>query len=227
MSKLSKRDTLFLVAIGILVVLGGMYWFYVKPARADLTTTTAAAADAQARVDQLSVQLQALTAAAKRPSKVTIADELLLAKAYPYSRNVPIAILQLEDVAKKSHVELSDATPDAGTDYAGVTGTSFSISVTGKFFDVQDFIHRLHSQVLVTPSGKLKVKGRLLAVTKAELSPAGGGGEAGAPTGPADEVTASVTIVMSSRAASGAGGGSATEQPTGNPAPANNSGGNS
>ena len=237
MSKLSKRDSLVLIVFGLVAVLGGLYWFYVKPAKAELSTKTGQVTEAQDNVDQLQSQLNTLTAAAKKPVTRFVGDELRLAKAYPYSTDIPIAILQLEAVAKAAHVKLGDATPDAGTDYAGVTGTAFNIAVSGKFFEVQDFIYRLHNQVhLESPGGPLVINGRLLAVTKADLSPES---EATDVTGATSvqKVKATITVVAFSRAASGApaaggtGGASPSgtpSQPTvGNPQPISNSTGGS
>lgn len=233
MSKLSKRDTILLAVIGLVAVLGGMYWFYVKPARADLTAKTQAAQDSADRVTQLNSELAKLTAITAKPkSPVPIADELRLAKAYPYSEDIPVLILQLEELAKKTNVDLGEATPTAGTDYAGVTGTPFTISVEGKFFDVQDFLYRLHNRVRVDGNGKLRINGRLLAVTKADLSP--GGGDSGSTSGTTatSMVTANITVVAFSRTAAAAAApaadpaAAATSQPTGAPAPATSGGTN-
>ena len=216
MSKLSKRDSTLLTIIAAIVLIGGIYWFYVKPARADLTTKHTAAQEAQDRVDQLGAELQKLTATAAKPRPVSIAEELRLAKAYPYSEDIPVLILQLEDLAKQANVELGDATPAASTDYAGVTGTPFTIAVTGKFFDVQDFLYRMHNRVSLSGNGKLRIKGRMLAVTKADLTPGAGAADSttGATTSTAanQTVSASITIVAFSRTAGAASG--ATDQAT-------------
>jgi hypothetical protein len=220
MSKLSKRDTILLALIGAAVVLGGLFWFYVKPARADLAATKVQTADAQGRVDQLTTELQKLQAAASRPAKTSIADELRLAKAYPYSEEIPVTILQVEELAKQTHVELGPMTPSDGTDYAGVTGTPFSIAVTGKFFDVQDFMYRLHNRVHLDGAGNLKISGRLFAITKASLSPGGDAAATDVATANTKDapITATITVVAFSRsAAGGAGTAAATDSTGGNP----------
>ena len=209
MSKLSKRDSTLLVIIGVIAVVGGLFWFYVKPAKADLKVKQQASLDAQDRVTQLQSELAKLTAAATKPRTVPIADELRLAKAYPYSEDIPILILQIEEIAKKTQVTLGEATPAAGTDYAGVTGTPFTIAVEGKFFNVQDFLYRLHNRVRVDGKGKLRINGRMLAVTKADLTPGEGAGSTGATSASSGStlVSASITVVAFSRTA-GLGGAS-------------------
>ena len=219
MSKLSKRDSTLLVIIGVIAVVGGIFWFYVKPAKADLKVKQQASLDAQDRVTQLQSELARLTAAANKPRTVPIADELRLAKAYPYSEDIPILILQIEEIAKKTQVTLGEATPAAGTDYAGVTGTPFTIAVEGKFFNVQDFLYRLHNRVRVDGNGKLRINGRMLAVTKADLTPgestAGATGTTSTSSG-STLVTASITVVAFSRTAGlgGAGQAAAAAVPT-------------
>ncbi len=223
MSKLSKRDSVLLMVFGLVAVLGGIYWMYVKPAKADLATATTAAQEAEGRLSQLQAELTRLTAAVAKPKHPhPIADELRLAKAYPYSEDIPVLILQLEELAKQTHVKLGEATPSAGTDYAGVTGTPFQLSVDGKFFDVQDFLYRLHNRVRVE-NGRLKIKGRLLAVTKADLSP-GGGEAADAGTSASKSVTASISVVAFSRTA---GAAAPAAQPTAAPAATTTGGTNS
>ena len=232
MSKLSKRDSALLIIFGVIAVVGGMFWFYVKPAKADLKVKQQASVDAQDQVNQLQSELTRLTAMAKRPTTIAIADELRLAKAYPYSEDIPELILQVEDIAKQTKVTLGEATPATGTDYAGVTGTPFTIAVKGKYFNVQDFLYRMHSRVIVDGKGRLRIKGRLLAVTKADLTP-GDGSPAGSTGGTSTttDVSASITVVAFSRTAGGAGAGTATGQsapaaaaaPSGQPS--NNAGG--
>ena len=218
MSKMNKRDSLLLMIIGFVVVVGGIFWFYVKPDKADLQAKQTASAEAQDNVTRLRAELTKLTQETKKPTLVPIADELRLAKAYPYSEDVPVLILQLEDLAKQTKVELDSASPAAGTDYAGVTGTPFSIAVTGKYWDVQDFLYRVHNRVSVDGKGRLEVKGRLLAVTKADLAPAGGDAAAGATTTASTQVTANITIVAFSRTA-GATGGTGAGDPAAPAAP--------
>ena len=231
MSKLSKRDSALLIIFGVIAVVGGMFWFYVKPAKADLKVKQQASVDAQDRVNQLQSELTSLTAMAKKPKTIAIADELRLAKAYPYSEDIPELILQIEDIAKQTTVTLGEATPATGTDYAGVTGTPFTIAVKGKYFNVQDFLYRMHNRVIVDGKGRLRIKGRLLAVTKADLTP-GDGSPAGSTGGTSTttDVSASITVVAFSRTAGGAGAGTtgqsapaAAAAPSGQPS--NNAGG--
>lgn len=212
MSKMSPRDKILLLIMGGLLVLGGLYKFYLSPAKADRTAAEERIATAEGQVSTLQAQLVKLqsdkkgsAAGGKQP--VRLVDKLRLAKAYPYDQDLAATILQIEQIAKDANVQLGEATPDAGTDYAGVTGTSFKIDVTGRFFEVQDFMYRMHNRVTITPFGKLKVKGRLFAITQADLTPeadaaASSGTTTTSTTSASTKVKANLTAVVFSHGAS-------------------------
>lgn len=173
MKNLSQKDKTMLLVMAAVVILGGMFWFYVKPAKKNLADQQTKVTDAQGQIDTLTAQVNALQAKsnpkAKGSEKTNVADELRLAKAYPPKNDLPATILQIEAIANASGVAFVEGTPDKGTNYAGTTGTAFAIKVTGRYFQVQNFIARMHSQVDVDGSGRLEINGRLFAVTKADV----------------------------------------------------------
>ncbi len=204
MSKMTQRDKILLLVVAGLVALGGIYKFYLSPAKTERDEAIQKVADLETQVQTARTTLTQLQTAAKGGGKgaakqeVRLVDKLRLAKAYPYDRDIPATILQIEQIAKEANVALGPATPDEGTDYAGVTGTAFTIAVTGRFFEVQDFMYRMHNRVTITPFGKLKVKGRLFAITAANLSPEGGEGST---TSSSTKVKADLTVVVFSKGA--------------------------
>lgn len=212
MKKLSDKDKKMLLVMAAVLVLGGLFWFYVKPARSDLSAATDRVTAAQENVDTLNAELQKLVAMSSPKAKQNVADTLRLAKAYPSDRDVPETILQLERLSRQAGVSFTDGTPDAGTDIAGTTGTTFTISVGGSYFRVLDFVSRLHNQVRADADGRLEINGRLFAVTSAELKLAG---EADGKVTSSSPVEASITAIAFSRTPAAAGGGAGTT-PTSN-----------
>lgn len=204
MSKMTQRDKIMLLVVAGLVALGGIYQFYLSPAKTEREEAIQKVTDLETQVQTARTQLTQLQTASKGggaatgKQEVRLVDKLRLAKAYPYDRDIPAAILQIEQIAKEANVSLGPATPDAGTDYAGVTGTAFTVKVSGRFFEVQDFMYRMHNRVTITPFGKLKVKGRLFAITAAELGPEEGEQE-GSTTSPSTVVDANLTVVVFSK----------------------------
>ena len=217
--KLSARDTVLIIAAGLVALVGGLYWFYVKPARKDLSTEKTAASDAQSRVDGLQAQIDALIGKSRDPGH-TLADELRLAKALPSTPAIPETIMQLQRLAQGSHVELGSIKPGDSTDYAGITGTPLQVSVTGRFLDVQDFMYTLHRKVAVDPvKGKVRVGGRLMTITQASLTTNGSTGTSATTAtsktiSDKDLVTANINLVAFSRTAAGAGSTSQTAATT-------------
>lgn len=203
MSKMTQRDKFLLLVVAGIVALGGIFQFYLSPAKTEREEAIQRVSDLETQVQTARTQLTQLQTAAKGGSptgkqEVRLVDRLRLAKAYPFDRDIPATILQIEQIAKEANVTLGPATPDEGTDYAGVTGTAFTIEVSGRFFEVQDFMHRMHNRVSITPFGKLKVQGRLFAITQADLTPEDGEGSA---TSASSVVNANITVVVFSKGA--------------------------
>src|SRR5262245_28311033 len=160
--KISKRDAILLAIVGTIAVLGGFWWFYVKPAKSDLQAVqsevtrvnddNAALSDTLARLAQDRVALAPQTA-----------EEIRLAKAVPDSAQVPAALVQIQRLADRANVEFTSIQAGQISDLSGFTGRQFLIEVGGRFFDVDDFLYRLHNMVSVDGRGRATIRGRLFA----------------------------------------------------------------
>lgn len=172
--KMSKRDTMLLGSIGAIAVLGGGYWFVVKPARADVGTARAELEQITSDLDLARSNLDAL-----RNRKVNLEAERTLAlralKAVPSGPQAAGALVSLGRIAERSNVELSSVAASTSTSFGPIEVHQLSVKVTGKFFDVSDFLYRLQHQVEVDANGRPHVRGRLLATTKVEITPLVGG----------------------------------------------------
>ena len=204
--KLSKKDQLLLTVIAAIVGVGGFYWFYVKPARADLGTRQTELTVAHSANADLSDTLTRLERDMKGLSGQA-GERLRYAKAVPDSAQVPAAVYQIQRLADRANVEFSSITTQAVTELGGFAGRSFQIKVSGRFFDVDDFLYRLHRQVNVDSRGRADISGRLFAVTKVDMVLAGQGAQTspgGTQLKPDDDVAATVDIVAFSTAPAGA-----------------------
>jgi Type II secretion system (T2SS), protein M len=209
--KLSKKDQFLLTVIAAIVGVGGFYWFYVKPARADLGTQQTKLTAAETANADLADTLSRLERDMKTLSGQS-GERLRYSKAVPDSAQVPAAIYQIQRIADRADVEFSSISTQAVTELGGFAGRSFQIKVAGRFFDVDDFLYRLHRQVNVDARGRADISGRLFAVTKVDMALKGQGGQAGvtgAELKASDDVTATVDIVAFSTAAAGAAPASA------------------
>lgn len=205
--KLSKRDSILLVVIALVAGVGGFYWFYVKPAKKDLDAKQEQVAQVQSQNDGLRDTIARLEKDSKSLAG-SAAQRLKLSKAVPDSAQVPGAIYQIQRLADRSNVDFDSISTQNVTDLGGFAGRGFQIKVTGKFFDVDDFLYRLHRQVAVDPKGNAAVSGRLFAVTKVEIGAGdkvtGKTDTTGTQLKKNDSVTATLDVVAFSTSRSGA-----------------------
>ena len=167
--QLSPKGMCIFIAVAGVLVLGIGVFALVMPQRhkaADLTTQIA---DTQAQIATARVE------ARKKPQQtVHVANLFKLAKAMPDETDMSGIILQLQKTATQANVQfdsIAPGTPSAGTGY---TIQPLSLSFEGKFFTLEDFLHRLGSLVTVR-RGTLDATGRLFSVTSINFGPGSGG----------------------------------------------------
>ena len=204
--KLSKRDNILLAVILLVAGVGGFYWFYVKPAKKDLDAKQAQVAQVEQANDGLRDTITRLQQDAAGLSGQA-AERLSYAKAVPDSAQVPAAIYQLQRLADRTNVEFTAIASQQTTDFGGFSGRPFQLKVTGKFFDVDDFLYRMHRMVQVRGE-KADVNGRLFAVTKIDMNLATNDGTPGSGTQlkAEDKVLATIDVAAFSTPRPGAPG---------------------
>jgi hypothetical protein len=220
-TKISKRDMILLAVIGAVVILGGFYWMAIKPAKADLATQRTQLSQIQDESGQLR---DTLSRADNTPKTATrrVADRLRLAKAVPDDVETPGVVVELQQLADRANVQLTSIKTNDFSDYGSLRGTEFNLVVTGRFFDVDDFLYRMHHQVTVDAKDRPDIRGRLFATKSVDiqlLPP--DESSSGGPVGADDQVTANVVVVAFSSIAGGASpatGGSGAAVSTAAPA---------
>jgi hypothetical protein len=196
--KLSARSRVLMLSLLALAVLAAGWWFWVKPASDDLSARRSEVAAAEAQ----SAALRSTLAGLRRDEAALAArtaEGLRMAKAIPTRPEVPAALVQISRLAERANVEFS-ALQSAGVGSAGGLRTSeLTLEVKGAFFDVDDFLYRLHRQVQVD-DGRPGISGRLFAVTGVQITPAAAAATApitpGSSLNPSDEVAATVSVVV-------------------------------
>lgn len=165
---MTKRDRVLLVIIAIVALLGGMYWFVIKPARAEVDQRTTELQSIQDESGVIRDQISRLEKAEGGELAQSV-EGFRLAKAVPDRAQVPAAIVQLQRLATRSNVMLSSIRTNSTTDYSGFRATEIEVAVNGRFFDVDDFMFRVHRQVTVDEQDRPRIGGRLFAVRSFEL----------------------------------------------------------
>jgi Tfp pilus assembly protein PilO len=219
--KMTKRDQILLAVIGVIAIVGGFFWFVVKPAKAELGTQRDALAAVRDESNDLRDTLSRMAAGSKGESTRS-AERLRLSKALPETTETPGVVVQLQRLADRANVELSSIKTNSYSDYGSIRGTEFEIRVTGRFFDVDDFLYRLHRQVALDEKDRPIIGGRLFATTSVDLTlqqNTEGNGTGGAPEGD-DQVAGTVKLVAFSSVPGGAAAGTSVAPGTAVSAPA-------
>lgn len=167
---LSQRDRILLAVLAVVAVLGGSWYFVVRPASAEL---------ADARTELTTVQGQATglrdTIARLTPADVNrvldATERLRTAKALPQETAAPGTIVELEAMARRANVDLASLRTLSSNAYGSLVGTEYEVVVTGAFFDVDDFLYRTHRLVEVNERRAPNVRGRLYATRSVTMEP--------------------------------------------------------
>ena len=167
--KMTKRDQIILAVVAVVAVVGGFYWFAIKPAKAELSAQQQQLTQIQAESSTLKDTLARAASATKSNARLA-ADRLRLAKALPVDVETPSVVVQLQRLADRANVQLTSIQTNNYSDYGSIRATEFEVRVTGKYFDVDDFLYRLHGQVTVDAKDKPIISGRLFATTSVDLT---------------------------------------------------------
>ncbi len=136
----------------------------------------------------------------------------------PEDVETPSVVVQIQRLADRSNVQLTSIKTNNYSDYGSIRATEFEVRITGKYFDVDDFLYRLHSQVTVNGKDKPVIGGRLFATTSVDLTlDQGDSGASGAPKGD-DVVVGTVKVLAFSSVPAGATAAAAPTSPTSAPA---------
>jgi len=163
------------IITGVIVVVVAVAWFFLlfKPltnklsvAGAQLTQVT------QAYDTATSVELPKLQSYQKTAPQ-TESDLLRLNKMMPGEAGIPSVIIEIQQTAQQSGLDFVSITPAgvvAGTPFAVET---MSLTFTGRYYDLEDFLFRLESYVEYRNNAFL-VTGRLLQVASVNLTAGAG-----------------------------------------------------
>lgn len=164
-----NRQSLLLAAVAAVLVLAVYWMFLLSPKRAALVEAEeaiAAAIEQQATLSNRINALRDVRAAAPAVEAQLAATEALL----PVDAALPTTLRQLQLAADESGMILSSVSPGTPTEStiegvpAGVSEMSLSLSMSGSYFQVIDFLRRIADPV-ITP--------RAILFNSISLSPGG------------------------------------------------------
>jgi len=181
------KEVYIITAVVAVVLIVAWYFLLFSPPRteiSDLDSQIQSQETALATAQQEVARLEEY----KKTAPQSRTEIVRLGKMLPMSEGIPSMIVELTKTTDVSGIDLGSIT--RGTT---VLGTPFGVqtvnlSITGRFFDVEDFLYRLESYVAFR-NASFRVTGRLLQVTSLNLA-AG----AATTTGGTEPLTVTVTL---------------------------------
>ncbi|HSK47990.1 MAG TPA: type 4a pilus biogenesis protein PilO [Coriobacteriia bacterium] len=140
--KLSPRYTLILVALGVLAVVVIAAAVLVVPQFRRLSEVETMFASVDDQVTQAETLLQTRQAA-KEDAAFTDAELLELAAAVPETPDQPSLIIELQDLAYESAVQIREVEPTDLVQGNGVVAMPMTLTTWGTWTDTVDFVQRL------------------------------------------------------------------------------------
>src|SRR6266516_7133111 len=157
---------LALIAVGVLAVVLLVGWFAVVSPQ----HSKADSLDTQITSEQASLKVAQQLAQTSRVGKKQTTALRLLAAALPTKLEMPSLLRQVQSLAVKSNVVLGGFTPSSPVALSGYEAVPIDITVTGRYLEIQHFLHRLRVHAGST-KGKVHATGRLFSVESLNLAP--------------------------------------------------------
>jgi type IV pilus assembly protein PilO len=157
-----KRRTVYILSGLALVAVVVVAWFMlISPLRTKIAETTAQVEAQQKNLTTAKAKLARMEDT-KLQAEKNQGRLIELSKMVPSQDELPSLLLQIQDLATESGIEVMSIAPSKGSAGQGFEAISLGLQFSGTYFDVNDFIYRIE-QLVASP-------GRLLAVKDVNLS---------------------------------------------------------
>jgi len=159
----SSRRASAITAALVIALLAAAAWFgVIAPKRND-------AANLKDEVAAAQLKLVQATQSSAKMKRETAAAAL---RALPVDSDQPGLLDQLNALGKQSKVTVTTVTPTLTSVMPGAL--QLSVTVTGPYFNIRNFLHNLRTQVSVAKNGRVVASGRLFDVQSVSLQQAAG-----------------------------------------------------
>jgi Tfp pilus assembly protein PilO len=157
MDRISGRLALLFAVVLVLVVVLAAWFAVLSPQRSKAAALDAQLGDANVRLASTQALLNSPTA---RQSPAQLAQ---LRRALPDEVEMSEIIRDLSRAAGKTGVRIDSITPSTPVPAGGAQALPITLSVSGRYFRIANFMHELRTRARVE-DGNVRVKGRLFAV---------------------------------------------------------------
>jgi len=181
------KEVYIITAVVAVVLIVAWYFLLFSPARTKISDLDGEIQSSQTALSTAQQEVARLESY-KKTAPQSRAEIVRLGKMLPMSEGIPSMIVELTKTTDVSGVELNSIT--RGTTQLGAPFgvQTVTLSVTGRFFDVEDFLYRLEGYVAFR-NASFRVTGRLLQVTALGLV-----GGAATTTGGTAPLTVTITL---------------------------------
>jgi Tfp pilus assembly protein PilO len=181
---MTARDRLVVVSIVALVVLGVGWVKFVSPKRSEVAKLQTKVEGAHQQVQSAQSELSQARYAQARYSEA-YSSVVSLGRAVPAEQEVPGLLYELDQASDSKHVEFASLTPGTAATTAGPASKSgkeksqaagfqtmpFSFTFNGSFAQLYHLVTTIQGYAVTTPTGEVKVSGRLLTIQGFTLEP--------------------------------------------------------
>jgi type IV pilus assembly protein PilO len=157
--KLKPPVLIAVIVAGVLVLALGGWFGLVRPQGGKVKALKAEQAEVQQQIDDQRAQ----TAAARGVEPIHVADIYRLVKAMPDKPDMPDLLLELSQLARDTGIEFDAITPAPAESLGSYTVIPISVTFSGNFFSLSDFLYRVRTLVDVHDT-RLDATGRLFSV---------------------------------------------------------------
>jgi Tfp pilus assembly protein PilO len=181
------REIYIIAAVVAVVLIVAWYFLLFSPMRqqmSDIGDQITAQQTALETAQQEVVRLESY----KKTAPQSRAEIVRLGKMLPQAEGIPSLIIELTRTSDASGVDLNSITRGATTPGSPFGIQTVTLQVTGRFFDIEDFVYRLENYVAFR-NASFRVTGRLLEIQSLTMT-----GGAATTDGSAPPLTVTVAL---------------------------------
>jgi len=167
------REIYIITAVVAVILIVAWYFLLFSPTQRKLSDLDSQIQSAQTALDMANQEVVKLESY-KKTAPQSRAEIVRLGKMLPESEGIPGLIIELTKTAEASGVSITSIAKGTTTPGAPFGIQTLTIQVSGRYFDVEDYLYRLE-QYVAFRNANFRVTGRLLQVTQLTLQGATGG----------------------------------------------------
>jgi type IV pilus assembly protein PilO len=161
--RVKGREVYIITAVVAVVLIVAWYFLLFSPTQRKLGDLDSQIQSAQSTLDMANQEVVKLESY-KKTAPQSRAEIVRLGKMLPTAEGIPGLIIELTRTADASGVEITGITKGTTTPGSPYGVQTLTIQLTGRYFDVEDFLYRLEEYVAFR-NASFRVTGRLLQVT--------------------------------------------------------------